>query len=153
MLVSMVLVVLSLSVASSSPNVALGKTVSLSSQYTVGANPGSLAVDNITMCDTPALGDLLAISAPLEGSDTWLMVDLGTPYLVEHVNVYGRCDTYPQQSANLQLRIGSSSVDGGASNPVCGSTFSAPINYVYASASFGACRSGCVRSCDAVCAG
>lgn len=123
--VSLAFTVISLTalMVGSSPNVAVGKSASESIQFS-SINPASRAVDNITTCETPNIGDLLAISNP--GSSNWWMVDLGAAYVVEHVAVFGRGPTWAPQSDNLQLRVGSSSVNGGASNAVCGAIFSAP---------------------------
>jgi hypothetical protein len=120
--VSLVLTVISLSafMAGSSPNVALGKATSLSNPWG-SINPASRAVDSITTCDTPNIGDMFAIS-----NGGWWMVDLGAPYVVQQVTVFGRGLSWSSQSANLGLHIGSSSANGGQSNAQCGGTFSAP---------------------------
>jgi Leucine-rich repeat (LRR) protein len=96
-------------------NVALSAQVSQSSNFN-GAN-SSLAVDGSTICDAPDGAGMIMTSSG-SGSAPWYMVDLGGPYTISSVILTGRAAAIAQ-SSNLQIRVGSSDVNGGVSNAVC----------------------------------
>ncbi len=117
-------IVLVLGFFSQLPNVALGKTATLSAQLDVYA-PAAATDGLFSTCDV-ASGSANGMTIADTGMG-WLLIDLGAMYAISQVGLYGRSvTTFPEQSSNLAVRIGASAAAGGASNALCAAGVTAP---------------------------